>query len=305
MSLSTDQANVQYQGGVAGAVVDDTFYVVGGMLNPFDHLDSAYGIPTNGDRSPRSLAPLPTPRANVVAVASEGKLFTVAGGISDKSNSGRPEGPSTVVEAFDVATGAWKSCQDLPARRVKPGVAIVGQTLYVLGGREDKVDANTIFAYDIASDEWALVGTLPYAARHGAACSFDGLIYYSGGWSAGPDGGTFQNALIEFDPQSNRCRDLSPMPEPRTAHAIVAHAGSLYVLGGIDTKKTPTSTVFRYHIAEDRWSACDSLQSNRAVFACGVRQSAHAPAVLLAGGWQKMHRQANDTLETYLLPIDG
>ncbi|WP_233148519.1 Kelch repeat-containing protein [Rhodopirellula sp. MGV] len=303
MPLQTEAPTLEHHGGVAGAIVGNQFYVIGGMLNPFEHLDTALAISLNTESEPQSLAPLPTPRANVVAVANGTKIYTVAGGISPQSESGLPEGPSSVVEILDTTTGEWHKGADLPAQRVKPGIAAVGDTVYALGGREDKVDANTIFAYDTANDSWSLVGTLPYGARHGAACSHRGQIYYTGGWTAGPDKGTFQRGLIEFDPATNRSRPLADLPEPRTAHAMVAHDGSLYVFGGVDAQKQPTSTVFRYDIASDRWETCEPLDSVRAVFACAV----HAPEgddaqVILAGGWTQMHRQANTTQEFYRLP---
>ncbi|QDT41984.1 N-acetylneuraminate epimerase [Gimesia alba] len=295
MSTQLEQHTVEHHGGTTGTVVGEAFYVIGGNSTPFEHFGTVHVVPLDPNGERRTLTSMPTPRANPVAAAVGTRIYTVAGSIASQPPDEHRDGPSTVVEVLDTNEGSWQTCAPLPAQRVKPGLAAVGNILYALGGREDELDADTIFAYDTVKDCWSEVGRLPYGARHGAACSLDGVIYYCGGWTAGPNKGTFQKSLIAFEPQSGKVLELADMPASRTAHAFVACGGALYSLGGVDTEKKPTSTVYRYEIGSDTWTECEPLKSNRAVFACGVA----GDEIILAGGWKQMRKEANTGEERY------
>ncbi len=285
----------KHHGATTGAVVGDSFYVIGGSRGPGEPLDTVHLVPLAGNSTRAILDPIPTPRGNLVAAAVGQHIYAVAGLLASPQSSDPISGPSAVVEMFDTESGKWSACSPLPAQRVKPGLAAVGDTLYALGGREADLDANTIFAYDTRKDAWTEVGKLPYAARHGAACTADGVIYYCGGWTAGQDGGGCQNVLIAFDPRSGEVRQLADMLAPRAAHSMVECQGALYVLGGVDEQKMPTSTVYRYNIDANVWEECAPLDSVRAVFACGVSGN----KLILAGGWKRMGKEINPTEEWY------
>ncbi|QDV49854.1 Kelch repeat-containing protein [Gimesia fumaroli] len=91
---------------------------------------------------------------------------------------------------------------------------VVGEEYYVIGGN------NSPF------EHFGTVHMVPYGARHGAACSLDGVIYYCGGWTAGPNKGTFQKSLIAFEPQSGKVQKLADMPASRTARSENSLEGS-------------------------------------------------------------------------------
>lgn len=281
----------EYYGAATGAIVDNCFHVLSGS-GKTDGIEIQHILPLKPSGKRRLGVAVPTPRVNIVAAAVGETIYTVAGAL----NSGDASGPCTVVEALDTRNDRWHTCASLPAQRVKPGLAAIGHTLYALGGREDDADAATIFAYDTRRDVWNESGELPYGARHGAACAADGIVYYGGGFTAQPSR-TFQRAFVMFDPQVGDVKPLADMPEPRTAHALVASGGAVYALGGVDTDKRPTATVFRYDIVSDEWSACRKLASARAVFACDISGS----KISLAGGWKQMGRESNSTDEDYIV----
>lgn len=293
---TVEQQTSAYYGATAGAIIGDSFYVIGGSGATPPRMDSLHVIPLAAGKTRRVGPAVPTPRNNVVAVAVGDRMYTLAGILSGNGDSNR-DGPCDVVEAFDTCDHTWHSCAPLPAVRVKPGVAAVGQVIYALGGREDALDASTIFAYDTVADRWSQVGRLPYAARHGAACALNGKIYYSGGFTAGPDRGKFQRAMSVFDPDSGSVSLLADLPAPRTAHAMIAAGDAIFVIGGVDESKTPTADVFRYDIDHDIWNACEPLSSPRAVFACGVL----GDEMRVAGGWRRMGKDANDSDQRYSL----
>lgn len=288
--LKLKEEGRRYFGATAGAIVGDCFYIF-----TADHeegsMNSLHILPITGDETRRIGPPIPTPRANIVATSVGQRIYAIAGILT--SADGAP--PSSTVEVFDTVKHQWQSCAPLPAPRVKPGLTAVGSVVYVLGGRENDLDASTIFAYEPESDRWAEVGRLPYGARHGAACTSQGLVYYGGGFTAGP-AKVFHNEFMRFDPISGQITPLANMPAPRTAHELIASDdGGIYLVGGVDPQKAPTRTVFRYEIADDQWHECRPLGSARAVFACDMFES----VIHVAGGWKRMGKEANSTEERY------
>jgi hypothetical protein len=286
----------EHFGATAGAIVGGYFYILGGSQEAYEPASTFQRVSLI-DAASELLAPMPTPRGNVTAIALEHLIFAVAGLLPFQNEQTKGSNPCTVVELFDTQTGEWRACSPLPRQRVKPGLAAANGKLYAISGREDESDASTIFAYEPKNDSWSLVrDELPFAARHGAACALDGVIYYCGGHSCHAGGGKFQDAAISFNPVTNEIETLAPMPSTRAAHAVVAHGGAVYALGGVDSAKKATSTVFRYDIAQDRWHECRPLSSERAIFACDTNEE----TIYLAGGWKQMRRECNTSAEHYI-----
>ena len=151
----------------AAAEVGGTIYLVGGR-GEAGATTAAYAYTPASD-SWRELAPPPTARYGLSAVTFNGKIYAL-GGLVDGA-------ASTVVEIFDLATGAWSaglpmlgpmadfgavvysgrihaiadSVQQvfdprankwvtdspLPTPRLGQGVAVLGDTVYAVGGRAE------------------------------------------------------------------------------------------------------------------------------------------------------------------------
>lgn len=288
-----ESKQLKFPGATTGTIVGDSLYVIGGSDDPYGHLDWVKIVSVADFDDAQDGTPVPTPRGNLAVESVEDKIFAVAGLLASGNENGQQNTPCAVVEVLDTATGSWSQCAPLPAQRVKPGLTSIGTTLYALGGREDEIDANTIFAYSMLKKSWEEVGRLPYGARHGSACSADGVVYYSGGFTGLSK--TFHDELIAFHPWNGEVKQLASLPVPRTAHSLVAVGKQLYVLGGVDMEKKPTSTVFCYDIESNHWTECKPLSSERAMFACGVSGT----DILVAGGWTRLHKEANSSAERY------
>jgi hypothetical protein len=70
-------------------------------------------------------------------------FYSVAGGMTTGSNA--PKGwylflgirgwvPSPITIAYDPVNNVWKACKSMPTNRVHPGIAVVNDRLYVIGG---------------------------------------------------------------------------------------------------------------------------------------------------------------------------
>lgn len=59
------------------------------------------------------------------------------------------------VEAFHMESGRWRPASDLPTRRCRAGLAVVGARLYAVGGFNGTLRVRSVDVYDVASDTWA------------------------------------------------------------------------------------------------------------------------------------------------------
>ncbi|WNG18174.1 Kelch repeat-containing protein [Cystobacter fuscus] len=116
---------------VGGAVVDGTFYVLGGRANGVENVKGtvfAYNLST-GTWSSR--AAMPTPRGGVAAAAVGTKIYVIGG-------EGNPAPGSLGVyadtEAYDTVSDSWQVLAPMPTPRHGTGAATIGSTIYVPGG---------------------------------------------------------------------------------------------------------------------------------------------------------------------------
>ena len=71
-------------------------------------------------------APLPAPRAEVAAVALDGKLHALGGSVNGTAGPYHDE--------YDPATDTWRARAPLPEGRDHLGVAAAGGKIYAFGG---------------------------------------------------------------------------------------------------------------------------------------------------------------------------
>lgn len=195
---------------VGHAVVESagTIYVLGGSSQG-NAVGTVYAY-TPATNAWQTLAPLPTPRDNLAAAVLNGQIYALGGMVNGAA--------STVVEVYDPATGRWTSGpvllgamsnfgaavyngrihtmlngvqqvfdpranewvtdSPMPTSRSGQGIAVIGDTLYAIGGRaeESQSDLGTVEAYlpgeAVEPDNFRLTGINP----GGAVSVIAGLI---------------------------------------------------------------------------------------------------------------------------------
>ncbi|MEZ5979598.1 MAG: kelch repeat-containing protein [Planctomycetota bacterium] len=297
MSTATiERSRTAHHGATAGAVVGRQLFVLGGSRSAYDHRGDVRTVGLDGTGVTDGVfASVPTVRGNLVAEAIGSQIVTIGGLVASKEGAADLNTPCDAVEVLDTTSGAWRRAAPLPQARVKPGVATCGGMVYALSGRSGDTDARTVYGYDVELDRWFDVAELPYGARHGAACRFGDRVYFAGGGSISPGSKVVRSSMLRFEPATNQVVALRDMPGARTGHSMVALGDSIYVLGGMDPEKRPCTSVLRYDVARDSWSVAGELGSPRVVFACGVVND----VVLLAGGWRRMLKESNETVEEF------
>jgi N-acetylneuraminic acid mutarotase/uncharacterized GH25 family protein len=204
-----------------GAVEGDWVYLYGGHLGGSHH----YWKEGQSDaflrlnvREPQKWEALPSgPRRTGTAMAAHrGAIYRIGGFEARNGEAEEADLHSQDdAERFAVARGKWEPLPNLPGPRSSHDVAVLNNTLYVVGGwnlqkRGDGQFLETMLALDLTAEQ-------PQWQEH-------------------------------------------PVPFQRRALSVAAHAGKLYVLGGMQENGGPTTRVDIYDPQTRVWSQGPDLQ---------------------------------------------
>jgi non-specific serine/threonine protein kinase len=245
---------------VAGAVVREEIYVVGGYLadgRSSRRVDVFNPRTRRWRRGPN----LPVAVNHAMAASANGRLYVV-GGYGSRG---------ALRSAYVLRGRRWVSLPRMPAPRAAAGAAVAGGRLYVVGGVvRSGVLAGVAFAFDLRRATWTLVPG-PTRREHLAAAALSGKIYAV----AGRTGGIDQNLTVveSLSPGAPSWTTLAPVPSSRGGTGAAAAAGRIVSVGGEEPGGTIAS-VFAYAPARAGWERLPDLPTPRhglAVVAVGSR----------------------------------
>lgn len=209
---------------LGAAVLDRWLYVYGGHLGKVHH----YNVETTSrhfrrlsldDRKTWEDLPM-GPDLQGLALVTDGKALYRVGGMSAKNKPDDEQAMYSVADfaQFDPKTGRWTDLPPMPAPRSTHDAAVIGRTLYVVGG-------------------WTMKGATEDSTFLDQGLAID-LDHPSAGWKT------------------------LPQPFRRRALAAAAHAGRLYVLGGLaEGGMKVVRRVDVYDPASGAWSRGPDLPS--------------------------------------------
>jgi len=214
--------------GPAASEIAGKIYVSHGFRG-FDSLHlSEYDIGT--DTWTHGGAGLP----DATVARSEGAGAAVSG--KHYSIGGRT-GPDVANEEFDPVAGTWATKAPMPtARATEHSVAVDSGKIYVIGGRTGGggpgsggvLGANE--AYDVGTNTWAPLASLPTPVGDAAASSFGGKIYVFGGIDAA---GTTLDLVQIYDIATNSWSAGAVMPTPRASLSAGMCGSQMHLMGGL------------------------------------------------------------------------
>lgn len=137
-----------------GEVVDGVMYLIGGQQDTVDFAARviAYDV-TAGTWDPTTRAAIPVGVNRAASCVHAGKIYVVGGLVPESGSTDR-------IQVYDPVANAWTSGFPLPAPRSAHGAVVVGDMLYVLGGRGPGADGE-----ENKADLWAVDLTLPHRPR--------------------------------------------------------------------------------------------------------------------------------------------
>jgi N-acetylneuraminic acid mutarotase len=207
---------------IQGVELDGRVYYVGGLLAwPKPAVAAVLVYDPQRDRFELG-TPMARPRGAGGVAAYDGRIYYV-GGLSDGKAV-----PWTDV--YDPTTGEWSRLADMPHARDHFQAAVVGDELYVIGGRDVDIDATTdaVDVLDLRTGRWRS-GLAPLPTPRGgfAVAVLGDEILVIGG----EGGGKTFDTVEAYDTSTNRWRELAPLQAAR--HGIsAATCGGVYVAAG-------------------------------------------------------------------------
>ena len=178
----------------------------------------------------RTTGTLPQPRTNAAALTDgDGASVLLLGGWDGKS------GTLEVLRTVDGATFTTVTTLLHPIRY--PAVAMLGRSVWVIGGEWDKVLSSGIQRVDLDSGVVTDVAPLPVALSRASAFTLGGSLFVAGGRT--PDGRS--NQIYRIDPLTGVISAAGALPEPRSDAAVAVSGTTAYLFGG--QTDGPTDTV--------------------------------------------------------------
>jgi hypothetical protein len=169
-------------------------------------------------------SPLPAVRAEVAAVALDGRLHALSGSFDGRAGSYHDE--------YNPVTDQWHPAAPLPAPRDHLAVAVANGKIYAFGGFATDVHkdaSNAAFEFDAATNAWRVLPPMKGPRGAAGAASVDGKIHVIGG--RGLDGVVVATHEV-FDPQSRTWSKAAPLPTARDHMVVIAADGKIHAIGG-------------------------------------------------------------------------
>ncbi len=170
--------------GAVAAAVDNNIYVIGGRrtaagpcnAGPYLATVEKYDVDAN---TWSTVKPLPSPRADLAAVAHGGKIYVFGGCTA-------PGSVTNEVDMYDPETDTWTTgLAPMPTARASLAAGHSGQRVYAVGGWDGAFASNVNEVYNIASDSWSSNAPMQTARLKAGTHSHGGRVYVVGGASPG------------------------------------------------------------------------------------------------------------------------
>ena len=180
---------------------------------------------------------LPAGRSDGVAGVM-GQVYVYAGGTDGTA----PVADVHVARAVgDGNLDGWKDAPPLPEARASAAGAVIGNTIFVIGGYgPDGQPTDTMYSLTVANDgslgEWATVDAaklpVPTAGAAAAAVS-DGIVLAGGTTADGPTTNVWKTQLTNTAPQTPQAWVAqNPLVEPNVDGAAFHVGDFIYLVGG-------------------------------------------------------------------------
>ncbi len=213
-------------------------------------------VPVRQSRTTFSSGPaMPEARSHGDAVVHGGTLYYIGGRTANERES-RP------ILAFNIQSQTWQTLQhsEFPG---KPGfgAAVVGNTIYAVGGGSSDTTTDAVWAFDLTKGRWSQARRMPRrtSSLTGSVVGFEGRVYVVGGNLFGRDWDV-AHIYDPVDGDDGRWAVSAPMHLARRGAAVAVCRGLLYVAG---SGGNPNPSVEVYDPARGTWACAADLPESR------------------------------------------
>jgi N-acetylneuraminic acid mutarotase len=235
---------------VAAAPLLERIVVVGGIVGSGANSRRVDAYDPARDDWTR-LPDLPVSVDHAAAASARGRLVVVGGYDSERQ---------PLRAAFLYDGRRWRKLPAPPEERAAAAAtATVGGQVWVVGGRTRQGLATDALLLDLRTLRWRVVRG-PRPREHLAATALGGRVYAIGGRLAGND--TNLATVEQYDPRTNRWRDMPDLPAPRGGTGAAAIAGRIVSIGGESPRGTERA-VWALRPSVGKWVRLPDLPTPR------------------------------------------
>ena len=164
------------------------------------------------------------------------KVYTQLGTDQDASND-------TLYKNVGVYAGSYASGSVYPTTTyLGSGVGVNG-FLYSIGGNTTSTLVTECYKYNVATDTWTPMASLPAGRRVFAAANVGNFIYAMGGSDAAS---LYQTTVYKYDITLDTWSTVAPLPVAMGWCKAVSYNNKIYVAGGVPTGSVVVATVYVY-----------------------------------------------------------
>lgn len=252
------------------AMVGDQLYIYGGhtgSAHAYSNLEQGNTLQRLDLSKPGDWETLVEgPRLQGLAmVAHGGKLYRL-GGFTAKNAEGEAHDlwSQSDVACFDPETKQWRDLPPLPEARSSFDAAVLGDTIYVIGGWAIAGEGNntwhkTAWSLDLSAEklEWKALPEPPFQRRALSVAAFNGKLYAIGGMQS--EGGPTTRVDV-FDPASGQ---WSQGPNLIGEKPIAGFGSSAFAVGGRLYVSTIEGNLERLSADGSAWEQVEKLDRAR------------------------------------------
>ncbi|KAL2089219.1 hypothetical protein ACEWY4_016118 [Coilia grayii] len=187
------------------------------------------------------------------------KVMIVVGGQAPKA--------IRTVECYDFQEERWHQVAELPSRRCRAGVVVMGGRVYAVGGFNGSLRVRTVDMYDGGRDQWSSVASMQERRSTLGAAVLGDLLYAVGGF----DGSTGLASVEAYNWTSNDWTFVASMNTRRSSVGVGVVDGKLYAVGGYDgASRQCLSTVEEFDPLRNQWVYVADMSTRRSGAGVGV-----------------------------------
>uniref|UniRef100_A0A1B6DS04 Kelch-like protein diablo n=1 Tax=Clastoptera arizonana TaxID=38151 RepID=A0A1B6DS04_9HEMI len=171
------------------------------------------------------------------------------------------------VECYDFSTETWSSVAEMPGRRCRAGLVMIGGKVYAVGGFNGSLRVRTVDVYDATLDQWTACAGMEARRSTLGVSVLNNCIYAVGGF----DGSTGLNSAEMYDPRTQEWHMIASMSTRRSSVGVGVVNNLLYAVGGYDgASRQCLSSVECYNPETDTWSPVNEMSARRSGAGVGV-----------------------------------
>ncbi|XP_077302426.1 kelch-like protein 12 [Arctopsyche grandis] len=180
-------------------VIDDQVFVIGGLNSRNELLNSVerYDLVTH---KWTNVAHMSTARYRHATAGLGKKIFAIGGrNVSDHLLN--------TMEIYDTHENKWTAAPPMRDKRDSFSAVAMGDYVYAIGGYDGSSVLKSVERFDIKSQTWTSLASLPVSKRLHEVVAFDERIICVGGLNS--------KSMVEYDPDRDKWTDRASISEPR------------------------------------------------------------------------------------------